>query len=589
MPLSLPGGGGTGETAAPARGTEAGSSAGPAAPNGGRRIISLSMVKNEQDVIEPFIRHNAGLVDCMVILDNASVDATRRIALDCARELGTVVIADSAEFGYTQAERMTRLLHGCQSAFFADFVLLLDADEFLAAADRAALEAALEHIPLGGVGHLPWRTFVLAPGEAARAAEDPPRSIRRRRAAELPQFRKAVLRLDGAHRPDLLVEQGNHDVSGASGGKLPAVDLDELPLLHFPVRSRGQLAAKGVVGWMAYLARNPAARRENQGFQWRDAFDEVAGGGPPRDEAALCESSMLYAQDRPLPDWPAETVEAAPAFGYSRRHSDGSFGDPLAIVARSWERSLSPPPPLRFERPPGVIPAPGVAATAFDAAWHWDHLFVDAAPFRFIAEKHRPAEVLDVGCGVGAYLALFRSLGVGAVLGIDGLPASATVLGEGEYVAADLGRPLHLGRAFDLAVCVEVVEHLEARHGETLLDSVARHAGRAIVFSAAEPGQPGHGHVNCRPISHWLERWAARGWFPDLVDSLGMRGLATMSWFRRNLVVLRRGDAATGAPAIAALAAIGARRFAWYDQLPGVRREAFSEPLPAPPAGYAAG
>jgi hypothetical protein len=122
------------------------------------RVVSLSMVKNEQDIIEPFIRHNVRFLDCMIILDNASVDETRRIALDCAREFGNVVIADSEEFSYTQAERMTRLLHYCQSVFFADFVLLLDADEFLGIGDRTAMMTILETIPPNGIGRLPRRT-----------------------------------------------------------------------------------------------------------------------------------------------------------------------------------------------------------------------------------------------------------------------------------------------------------------------------------------------------------------------------------------------------------------------------------------------
>ncbi len=526
-----------------------------------------------------------------MVLDNASVDETRRIAMDCARELGNVVVADSDAFGYTQAERMTALLHYGQTAFFADFVLLLDADEFLSAPDRPALEAMLEAIPPGGVGLMPWRTFVLRPGEAARAAEDPPRLIRWRRAEERPVFRKAVLRLDGAHRPELRIEQGNNGVTAASGEAPPAVDLDGLPLLHVPVRSHGQIVAKGVVGWMAYLARNPEARRDGQGFQWREAFDRVAAGFPAPAEAELCEMSMRYAQDRPgAVDWSADAVEDRPPADTVRRYSDGAFCDPVALIARSWERSLSPPAaPLRLTRPPGAVAAPGIVPTAFDAAWHWDHLFVDVAPFRFLAEKHRPAEVLDIGCGIGAYLALFKALGAREVVGVDGVPAAATVLGEGEYVHADLARPLDLGRVFDLVVCVEVAEHLEARDEEALLDSVARHAGRLIVFSAAEPGRPGHGHVNGRPIAHWLGRWAERGWVPDLVDSLGVRCLSTMSWFRRNPVVLRRGgDAAAGAEAAAALAAIGDRPFAWYGQEPGIRHAAFSEPLPLPPAGYAA-
>jgi SAM-dependent methyltransferase len=552
------------------------------------RIVSLSMVKNEQDIIEPFIRHNARFIDCMVILDNASVDETRRIATDCARELGTIIVADSDEFAYTQAERMTRLLYYSQTAFFADFVLLLDADEFLGVEDRATLLAMLEAIPLNGVGLLPWQTFLLTPGEAAAAAEDPPRSIRQRRAAEVPLFRKAVLRLDRVYRPDLLIEQGNHGIITTSGERLPTVQLDGLPLLHFPVRSHGQLVAKAIVGWMAYLARNPAARQEDLGSQWRDAFDRVvsaAAAGP--DEGELCEISMRYAQDRPSIDWQADAIGGEPPFNYIRRYSTGAFGNPLTLVARSWERSLSSPPALlQLVRSPTATNAPGAASTTFDAAWHWDNLFVDVAPFRFVAEKHRPVQVLDVGCGIGAYLMLFKLLGTRSVLGVDGVPADATVLAGDEYLVRDLSQPLQLGHAFDLVICVEVAEHLATQHSEILLDSVASHAGRMIVFSAAEPGQPGYGHVNCRPISYWLERWASRGWYPDLVDSLGIRCLATMSWFRRNLVVLRRGDPKAGAEAAAALAMIGTKSFTWYNQQPGIRQIPFSEDLPPPPAGY---
>ena len=67
-----------------------------------------------------------------------------------------------------------------------------------------------------------------------------------------------------------------------------------------------------------------------------------------------------------------------------------------------------------------------------------------------------------------------------------------------------------------------------------------------------------------------------------------MRCLATLSWFRRNLVVLRRGNIAEGADAKAILCEIGQRSFAWYGQAPGIRSRAFSEPLPSLPAARAA-
>lgn len=212
---------------------------------------------------------------------------------------------------------------------------------------------------------------------------------------------------------------------------------------------------------------------------------------------------------------------------------------------------------------------------------------MDVAPFRYIAEKYRPSSVLDIGCGVGAYLTLFKRLGADVIFGVDGVPATASVLESNEYAVRDLAQPLNLGRAFDCVICVEVAEHLEEHSAGVLLDTIAAHSDRTIVFSAAEPGQPGHGHINCRPISYWLAQWAERGWVPDLADSLGMRCLATLSWFRRNLVVLRRGNLAEGSEASAILNDVSERPFAWYGQRPGVRSAAFSEPLPLPPAGYA--
>jgi hypothetical protein len=553
------------------------------------RIISLSMVKYEQDIVEPFIRHNSRYVDFMIILDNASVDLTDRIAIDCARELKTIVIADSEEFAYNQAERMTRLLHYCQSAFFADFVLLLDADEFIAAPDRQAFERSLRTIPRDGVGSIPWRTFVITPDEMGRQTADPPRSLNYRRAMELPQYGKAVLRLDRAYRPDLHINQGNHAIGAASGALMPLTWLKDVQLLHFPVRSREQLVCKSVVGWMAYLARNPDARREIFGTQWRDAFDRVATtGASGLSDNDLCEMSLHYVQTRPASDWQKDVVEEKPPSDYVRRRSSGKFADPIALIARSWERSLSPPASLlKFNRPSMENLGAEGEKTPFSAAWHWDNFFLDIAPFRYIAEKYAPSTVLDIGCGVGANLQLFKHLGAKTVFGIDGLRDEASLLESSEYASRDLSQPLNLDRVFDCALCLEVAPRLPAQSAEVVIDAIAAHSGQTIIFSAAEPGQPGHGHINCRPLSYWLTLWSERGWAPDLADTLGARCLSTLSWFRRNLVVLRPEISAETSAATDILGEISARPFRWYNQSPGIRSTAFVEPLPQPPAGYA--
>jgi hypothetical protein len=347
------------------------------------RIISLSMVKNEQDIIEPFIRHNARYLDYMVILDNASVDETRRIALDCAGELKKIIVGDSDEFAYNQPERMTRLLHHSQSVFLPDFVLLLDADEFISAEDREAFERALRTVPPGGAGLMPWRTFVHVPGENGRSAEDPPRFIRYRRAVETPLFHKVVLRLDRTYRSGLEIAAGNHSIRTMSGERVPMVPLDDLPLLHFPLRSRSQVIAKAVVGWMAHTARNPNARQEGLGYQWRDAFDRIAAGSALLTEADLCQMSMRYAQERVEIDWSKDVVAEEPPLDYIRRYSAGSFAEPIALIARSWERSLAANSPPRHIEALFTDASVRIAAPSIDAVRRPSNSSMDAAPFRY--------------------------------------------------------------------------------------------------------------------------------------------------------------------------------------------------------------
>src|SRR3954469_11797421 len=65
--------------------------------------------------------------------------------------------------------------------------------------------------------------------------------------------------------------------------------------------------------------------------------------------------------------------------------------------------------------------------------------------------------VVDVGCGLGAWLAVFKEEGATDVLGIDGpwVDRSHLLAPPGESVAHDLEHPLEVPRRFDLGLCLE--------------------------------------------------------------------------------------------------------------------------------------
>ena len=114
--------------------------------------------------------------------------------------------------------------------------------------------------------------------------------------------------------------------------------------------------------------------------------------------------------------------------------------------------------------------------------------------------------VVDVGCGDGVWLAAFRRLGVGDSIGLDGDYVDRVLLQfpQDQFKATDLSSPFRLPRTFDLAVSLEVAEHLPPSSAEGFVHSVTRLAP-VVLFSAAIPFQGEVDHVN----EQWPEYWAA--------------------------------------------------------------------------------
>jgi SAM-dependent methyltransferase len=149
----------------------------------------------------------------------------------------------------------------------------------------------------------------------------------------------------------------------------------------------------------------------------------------------------------------------------------------------------------------------------------------------------RPHTVIDVGCGEGCFARKFAELGC-RVDAIDAFVAEGPRDGV-SWRRVDLCDPeLDLGDdRYDLAVCLEVAEHLPLDCAETLVDLVRRLAP-VVLFSAAIPGQRGHGHINEQWPEFWAERFAAYG----LVASEHVRWElwdeeTVEPWYRQNLIV----------------------------------------------------
>jgi len=136
-----------------------------------------------------------------------------------------------------------------------------------------------------------------------------------------------------------------------------------------------------------------------------------------------------------------------------------------------------------------------------------------------VMDMINPKSVIDLGCGLGAFLRIFQENGVEKILGLDGnyVKRENLLISPEKFLARDLKEKIHLDEKFDLVVCLEVAEHLPEKCTEDFIESLTS-LGPVVLFSAAVPHQGGENHINEQWPPYWIEKFAKRGYL--LVDAL---------------------------------------------------------------------
>ena len=91
-----------------------------------------------------------------------------------------------------------------------------------------------------------------------------------------------------------------------------------------------------------------------------------------------------------------------------------------------------------------------------------------------IVKLIRPRSVIDIGCGLGTWLKVFEENGVDDILGIDGVWVNKDKLyvSKDKFISADLKKPINIKKRFDLAISLEVGEHLPKESADILVESL---------------------------------------------------------------------------------------------------------------------
>ncbi len=509
--------------------------------------VGIAVARNDEDIIEQFVRHNLDYLDLLVVLVEDSKDATERILGELALESLPLMVIDNDKSSATSSQSMTMLLQNVEITLRPDFIVLLDADEFISCPTKKHFIETLQLIQSPGKGLINVIEYIACTNSTRQPTGDPLRDMVPKEEQALPIRTRTILRLDGRLVPGIGFAQ--HEVNPSFPGS--AVTLVGVTLARFPFSNRDQTAGKIIADGLDKLAMESnaasASPLSNQSRTYsllcadptagNELLSQLAPEAPKQRPGEMLDISgetfafryrrLRYAVTETSPSWYKVTSSIEDRLPYVR----APFLERFREIFAARRGDLKVIDKRSSEKPRSEI---------FDDSWHLENLFFDTPPFKDFYNRFYPTTVLDVGCGMGQYLLYFKDQGSSEVLGVDGIAPEATLLGEGEYIQQDLNSGIALGRTFDLVMCLEVVEHMNEQDAFELLKCLATHAERMILFSAASPGQPGNGHVNCQPIRIWLDKWAELGWEPLPFDSLRFRLLASFNFFKKNPVVLVR-------------------------------------------------
>jgi hypothetical protein len=104
------------------------------------------------------------------------------------------------------------------------------------------------------------------------------------------------------------------------------------------------------------------------------------------------------------------------------------------------------------------------------------------------AHLAQPQSAIDIGCGDGSFLSTLPEFGVVDYLGIEGpwIGEEQLQIPASQVLRRDLNQPFRVERRYDLAISIEVAEHLRPERAQTLVDDLTRLAD-LVLFSVVRP------------------------------------------------------------------------------------------------------
>jgi len=177
-----------------------------------------------------------------------------------------------------------------------------------------------------------------------------------------------------------------------------------------------------------------------------------------------------------------------------------------------------------------------------DTSFNYEHIAIEEKMMAdrialWVKTELDPSSILDIGCGPGHFVESLRHKGMNAI----GFDINEVVAGKDYLSQKSLFD--NTDKA-ELVMCIEVAEHIEESRADEVANKVAQATNKMLIWTAAQPGQDGVGHINCQSREYWIDKLTKAGLVhnPDKEEELRnyVLGAIHLGWFPNNLLFFEK-------------------------------------------------
>jgi SAM-dependent methyltransferase len=150
----------------------------------------------------------------------------------------------------------------------------------------------------------------------------------------------------------------------------------------------------------------------------------------------------------------------------------------------------------------------------------------------------QPTSVIDIGCGIGTWLTVWKKYGLKNIRGVDGayIDENSLLIPIEEFKVFDLEQGYSSDEKYDLVTCLEVAEHISESSAKNLIHSLCK-LSDVVLFSAAVPGQEGTLHINEQYPTYWINLFKQNEYIPiDCLRQTLWANKKVSFWYKQNIM-----------------------------------------------------